>query len=125
MTRSWRAKEAVVSAMAGNVKHLISVTALAFTCHVLAAGAFAAGAAGNDPGALSAAHRPKIMTVVLENTSYEEALEQPFLSSLAHEGALLTHLSSERHPSQPNYIALISGSTQGVSSDKKVDLDGR
>jgi hypothetical protein len=67
----------------------------------------------------------KIMTVVLENTNYEDALRQPFLASLARRGALLTHLTAEAHPSQPNYIALISGSTFGVISDGNVSLDQR
>jgi acid phosphatase len=67
----------------------------------------------------------KIMTVVLENTNYEDALRQPFLASLAHRGALLTHFTAEAHPSQPNYIALISGSTFGVTSDGNVNLDQR
>ena len=65
------------------------------------------------------------MTVVLENTNYEAALQQPFLASLVSRGVLLTHYSAEAHPSQPNYIALISGSTFGVASDANVDLDKR
>jgi hypothetical protein len=67
----------------------------------------------------------KIMTVVLENTNYDTALRQPFLASLAMRGALLTHFTAEAHPSQPNYIALISGSTYSVHSDSKVSLDAR
>ena len=61
--------------------------------------------------------------MILENTGYEAALRQPFLKSLARRGALLTHFSAEAHPSQPNYIALISGSTYGVTSDANVTLD--
>jgi acid phosphatase len=67
----------------------------------------------------------KIMTVMLENTNYEDALRQPFLASLASRGALLTRFAAEAHPSQPNYIALISGSTFGVTSDANISLDGR
>ena len=67
----------------------------------------------------------KIMTVVLENTNYDAALRQPFLASLARRGALLTHFTAEAHPSQPNYIALVSGSTFGVNSDGDVSLDQR
>jgi hypothetical protein len=65
------------------------------------------------------------MTVILENTNYEDALRQPFLASLVARGALLTHFSAESHPSQPNYIAMISGSTFGVTSDSNIDLEGR
>jgi hypothetical protein len=67
----------------------------------------------------------KIMTVVLENTDYDAALRQPYLASLARQGALLTHFVAEAHPSQPNYIALIAGSTYGVRSDANVGLDAR
>lgn len=65
------------------------------------------------------------MIVVLENANYDEALRQPFLRSLAARGALLTHFSAEAHPSQPNYIALVSGSTHGVDSDDLVTLNAR
>jgi acid phosphatase len=41
----------------------------------------------------------------------------PFLDSLAKQGAALTDMHGETHPSEPNYLALFSGSTQGVTSD--------
>ncbi|HKJ72789.1 MAG TPA: alkaline phosphatase family protein [Alphaproteobacteria bacterium] len=65
----------------------------------------------------------RVMTIILENTNYEAALKQPFLSSLATRGAVLTRFGAEAHPSQPNYIALVSGSTHGVDSDANVNLD--
>jgi len=43
--------------------------------------------------------------------------QAPYLRKLARQGASLTQMSAETHPSQPNYIALFSGSTQGVTSD--------
>ena len=64
----------------------------------------------------------RIIVVVLENTNYDDALRQPFQSSLARNGALLTRYSGITHPSQPNYIALISGSTQGVSGNQNINL---
>lgn len=67
----------------------------------------------------------KVMVIVLENTSYGAALEQPFLASLAKRGALLTRFYAETHPSQPNYIALVSGSTHDVSNDENVTIDAR
>ena len=41
----------------------------------------------------------------------------PYLNRLAARGANLTHSYGLTHPSQPNYLALFSGSTQGVTSD--------
>ncbi|MDE2491050.1 MAG: acid phosphatase [Elusimicrobia bacterium] len=67
----------------------------------------------------------KVVVVMLENTGYDRAAAQPFLSSLASRGALLTDLSAETHPSQPNYVALVAGSTLGVRSDSPVTLDAR
>ncbi len=63
------------------------------------------------------------MTVILENTGYAEAMRQPFLKSLTRRGALLRHFSAEAHPSLPNYIALVSGSTFGIDNDDNVTLD--
>src|ERR1700736_17368 len=110
-------------------------TAIAAAAFALAA--FPAGLAASSSGAWAesaaaavSSLRPdepqtKIMMVVLENTDYDTALHQPFLASLAERGALLTHFTAEAHPSQPNYIALISGSTFRVHSDGKVSLAAR
>jgi len=65
----------------------------------------------------------RVMLVVLENASYDEAAKQPFLASLGRRGGLLSNVTAEAHPSQPNYLALVAGSTFGVRSDHNVDLD--
>ena len=65
----------------------------------------------------------KVMMVVLENTDYAQAIQQPFLAKLASLGANLTNFYAETHPSQPNYIAMVSGSTHGVKSDSPVNLN--
>jgi acid phosphatase len=41
----------------------------------------------------------------------------PYINSLARQGALFTGSYAVAHPSQPNYLALFSGSTQGVTGD--------
>jgi len=64
----------------------------------------------------------KVMMVVLENTNYAKALEQPFLLGLSKNGALLENMSAETHPSQGNYIAMIAGDTLGVKNDNNIDL---
>jgi len=58
--------------------------------------------------------------VVLENHGYSQVIgssDAPFLNQLASRGALFTHSHAITHPSEPNYLALFSGSTQGVTSD--------
>lgn len=65
----------------------------------------------------------KVVLVVLENTNPDEAKGQPFLRSLAASGSYLSNYYAVAHPSQPNYIALFSGSTQGVDGDSPAILD--
>jgi hypothetical protein len=58
--------------------------------------------------------------VVFENNGYDQVIGNPaapYLNSLARVGASLTNAHGETHPSQPNYIALFSGSTHGVVDD--------
>jgi phospholipase C len=60
-----------------------------------------------------------IVLVMFENkaTSQITASSAPYFRSLAAQGADFTQSYAITHPSQPNYIALLSGSTQGVTSD--------
>ena len=60
------------------------------------------------------------LIVMLENHSYGEVIgngSAPFLNKLARSGALFTRSHAITHPSQPNYLALFSGSTQGITGD--------
>lgn len=70
------------------------------------------------PGAAPRADH--VMVVVFENQDYQQvigAAAAPYLTSLAHAGANFTDAHGERHPSQPNYVALLSGSTHGVTDN--------
>jgi acid phosphatase len=67
----------------------------------------------------------RVFIVILENTDAAVALSQPFMGSLPQMGAYLTNYHGVTHPSQPNYIALISGDTQGVTTNDNVDLKER
>lgn len=61
-----------------------------------------------------------ITVIMMENVPYESAIgsgDAPFLNALAARGALFTNSHGVAHPSEPNYLALFSGSTQGVTSD--------
>ena len=56
---------------------------------------------------------------MLENKDEGDALRDgPYLASLAATGAPLTDMHAETHPSQPNYLALFSGDTQGIGDDR-------
>jgi acid phosphatase len=61
-----------------------------------------------------------VVVVVEENRAYQQIIgdpQAPYLNSLSAQGARFTAFEAETHPSQPNYLALFSGSTQGVSDD--------
>ena len=61
-----------------------------------------------------------IILIMLENRDYLSALDgkqMPFLTALAKQNVLLSNYFSIAHPSLPNYIALMSGSTQNITSD--------
>jgi acid phosphatase len=59
-----------------------------------------------------------VVVVILENKNAQDVLEGgPYLRSLADTGASLTDMHAETHPSQPNYLAMFSGDTQGVTDD--------
>jgi acid phosphatase len=58
-----------------------------------------------------------IVMVIEENHSFDQIVDSPaapYLNALIHKGALLTNSYAITHPSQPNYIALFAGSTEGV-----------
>jgi hypothetical protein len=61
-----------------------------------------------------------IVIVVEENHGYSEIIGNPaapFINELAAAGALYTDSHAVAHPSEPNYLALFSGSTEGVADD--------
>jgi len=80
-----------------------------------------AGAVPDRAGARSA--RPafdRVVVVVFENKEYDEVLGNPearTFRSLARRYALLTSYRAVAHPSLPNYLALVSGSTHAIASD--------
>lgn len=61
--------------------------------------------------------------VLFENTNYSDAIKQPFFMKLAQQGANFSNFFSCTHPSQGNYVALTSGSLNGVTGDGSVDLN--
>jgi phosphatidylinositol-3-phosphatase len=68
-----------------------------------------------------------VVILVLENRPFNQIYRNknaPFLNRLAECGALMTNSFGVAHPSQPNYLALFSGSTHNVVDDLKHDLDG-
>jgi hypothetical protein len=66
------------------------------------------------------AHYTHVVWIVMENTSFTGVIgsaDAPYLNSLAKNCGLATNFYAEDHPSLPNYLAMTSGSTQGISDD--------
>ena len=63
-----------------------------------------------------------IVVVIEENQAYAQVVgvhSAPYINALARGGATFTTASAETHPSLANYLAIFSGSRQGVSGDAK------
>jgi phosphatidylinositol-3-phosphatase len=58
-----------------------------------------------------------VFVIVLENTSYAQALRQPYIAGLASAYAVATDYADVGSPSLPNYLAMTSGSTWGIHDD--------
>ena len=61
-----------------------------------------------------------VVWVLMENKAYGQVIgssQAPYVNSLANTYGLATNYSAVSHPSLPNYIALTSGSTQGITDD--------
>ncbi|GAB3149546.1 alkaline phosphatase family protein [Amycolatopsis sp. NPDC004378] len=61
-----------------------------------------------------------VVLVMFENKKYSSingSSSAPYFNTLASQSAKFTNSFAITHPSQPNYVALFSGATQGVTSD--------
>ena len=61
-----------------------------------------------------------IALIILENEQFDTVIgssEMPVLNSLAEKNVLLTRYYAIRHPSLPNYLALVGGDTFGIKKD--------
>ena len=69
-----------------------------------------------------------IVIVIEENRSFSQIIgnsDAPYINELARRGALFTQSYGVTHPSQPNYLALFSGTTRSITSDAcPLDLSG-
>jgi acid phosphatase len=63
---------------------------------------------------------PHVMVIVLENEEYSQVVGSgtaPYFNQLAAQYGLATDYHARTHPSLPNYIDLIAGSTMDITSD--------
>jgi phosphatidylinositol-3-phosphatase len=62
-----------------------------------------------------------VVIAIMENTSDSSIIgnttDAPYINTLANSGAQFSDSHAITHPSEPNYLALFSGSTQGITDD--------
>ena len=132
--RGWRRVAAVVwtGALVGAVAALAGTVACAPQSETTGpSGPATSGsvAPSPSPGPTSPVRPDHIVVVVFENKAASDidgSPSAPTFNSLIANAAVLTGSRAVAHPSEPNYLALFSGSTQGVTDDRcPLDLGDR
>jgi phosphatidylinositol-3-phosphatase len=83
----------------------------------------------SEPGSAAENRLPQpdhVVVVIFENHAFNQIIgsgHAPFIDGLAAHGALFVNAFAVAHPSQPNYFALFSGSTQGVHDNAAHNFD--
>ncbi|MCW2906653.1 MAG: phosphoesterase, partial [Actinomycetia bacterium] len=124
MFRSLRASRARLIAAA-----LATATAAALAAGFTTAGGAAAGTVAAGPGRPGdgRAQLDRVFVIVLENHSRKSVIgdpNAPYLTSLARQYGEATHYYGVTHPSEPNYVAMISGSNWWTNNDNPANRFG-
>lgn len=78
------------------------------------------GGGGSGPGSGTVPTPDHTVVVMMENHSYGDIIgssSAPYINSLAGQGAVFSQSFATTHPSEPNYLALFSGSTHSLTDD--------
>jgi phosphatidylinositol-3-phosphatase len=113
-------------------RRLLALAPLLVGSLVVAGHSFAAATGPDRAGSTRAVAKPcggrrrppatfrHVIWIVMENRSYSDVIGSShalYLNKLAHKCGLASNFSAESHPSLPNYVAMTSGSTQGIGDD--------
>ena len=82
--------------------------------------AVAVAAPAQSSGIKAVPRYDHVVVAMFENKDYDTIIgssDAPYFNELTGQGALMTQSFGVTHPSEPNYIALFSGSQQGVTDD--------
>jgi len=104
----------------------VLVTAVAVALLGPAASAAPHSAVGAAGAAGAAGRYDHVVVVVEENHGYKDVIGNPAapnLNRLAAQYGLATDYYGVTHPSEPNYVALLGGSTYGVANDNPYYLN--
>ena len=65
-----------------------------------------------------------VFVIMMENTGYDQLIgnpNAPWINQAAQTNGLATNYHGVTHPSQPNYLAATSGSTNGIAGDADIN----
>ena len=93
---------------------------------ILFAATFCIFCARNVNGIVKGKYFDRFFLIIFENTDYEAAIQDPYLKHLTSlpNSTLLSNFFAVAHPSEPNYIAQIYGSTAGILDDVDYNIAG-
>ncbi|CAG8695165.1 513_t:CDS:2, partial [Cetraspora pellucida] len=66
----------------------------------------------------------RFVLFIFENTNYAKAIKNSYLKTLGNQGVLFTNYFAVAHPSEPNYVAQIFGSTFNITDDGDYNITG-
>jgi hypothetical protein len=100
----------------------VLVGALLLSVVAMVAGCGSASSSAHSSAYTTPAHGPAhIVVIMMENHATNEILgnttDAPYINQLASQYGVATQYYGVTHPSLPNYLALISGDTQGIFDD--------
>ncbi len=116
-----RREGTMAQGITGRVVRLGLAGALAIS--PLLTGGAPAGADQNQPAVMDFNH---VFIIMMENTSYSSLIgnpNAPWINQAVAQDGFATNYFGVTHPSQPNYIAATSGSTNGVTDDSDVTIN--
>jgi hypothetical protein len=64
----------------------------------------------------------KYLVIVFENQHYDSVMQNSYFKNLTSHGVLFTNFSALTHPSYPNYLGMVAGSTFQVKSNIQQNL---
>src|SRR6202140_695909 len=100
----------------------IFVAAILVTCGAAFATSGLQTENGKTPVLAPGKHFDRVLIIVLENQDYSSAMSNEFLAKLASKGTSFSTFKNLYHPSYPNYLAMIAGSSFGMHSDHQVNF---
>ena len=80
---------------------------------------FSSSLSGQVPTTPVGKHFDQVVIVVMENEGTDQALADPYIASLSRRAAWFSRYYAITHPSFPNYLAIVAGSTFGLNSDHR------